>query len=99
MLGCPTMPVEMGMIGLARFALPRPVRAKLSPAEQTASKFPLRWWIINSTVFAYIGSTRSQGRIAGGIRFPVRERQSLQFYRVTTIRYGRLIKPNTSRKL
>jgi hypothetical protein len=33
---------------------------------QTASKFPLRWWIINSTVVVYVGSTRLQGRIAAG---------------------------------
>jgi class 3 adenylate cyclase len=37
-----------------------------SRSVQTASKFPLRWWIINSIVSAYVGSTRLQGRIAAG---------------------------------
>jgi Zn-dependent alcohol dehydrogenase len=35
-------------------------------AGQTASKFPLRWWIMNSTVFAYIGWTHSLDRVAMG---------------------------------
>ena len=37
-------------------------------ALQTASKFPLRWWILNATVFAYIDSTPPQSRIAAGER-------------------------------
>jgi hypothetical protein len=39
---------------------------QVKEALQTASKFPLRWWIINSIVFAYVGSTHLQGRIAQG---------------------------------
>ena len=34
--------------------------------QQTASKFPLRWWIINSIVGAGVGSTSLQGLIAAG---------------------------------
>ena len=40
--------------------------AQVERTPQTASKFPLRWWIINSIVSAYVGSTRLQGRIAAG---------------------------------
>jgi hypothetical protein len=36
--------------------------------RHTASSFSLRWWITNLTVFAYMGSRRSQGRIAAGER-------------------------------
>jgi hypothetical protein len=39
-------------------------------STQTESLFPLRWRIINSIVFAYIGSTRLQGRIAVGYSSP-----------------------------
>jgi hypothetical protein len=46
-------------------AWPGSQRLFLSP-RMAQTQFPLRWWIIHSTVFAYIGSTRLQGRIAAG---------------------------------
>jgi hypothetical protein len=86
------MPMQKGWPWMVIHGFANSIRSFLA---QTASKFPLRWWIIHSTLSRRDQLDEPSGPYSGRMRRSMCKRQRLQCCGVTMSRYGRLHEPNT----
>lgn len=79
--------------GQKTYFTPEAAAAKVGMWVQTASRFPIHMWGINSTLFGRHQLNEPPGLHSGGRKPSRRRSQGLQICRVTPIRYGRLNSP------